>query len=229
LQTLKGHSSKVNSVAFSHDSTRLASASYDKTVKIWGVSSGVCLQTLKGHSSQVTSVAFSHDSTRLASASWDMTVKIWDVSSGVCLQTLKGHSSEVSSVAFSHDSTRLASASYDKTVKIWDASSSVCLQTLMVGTILRNISFDITGLNLHTEIGVFTISAALSSTPNSMEPQIPIYHGLALSSDKSWITHNSENLVRLPSEFRPSCSAVLGNMIGVGVGNGRVWMCEYLA
>jgi WD40 repeat protein len=47
LQTLEGHSSSVSSVAFSHDSTRLASASHDRTVKIWDASSGECLQTLE--------------------------------------------------------------------------------------------------------------------------------------------------------------------------------------
>jgi WD40 repeat protein len=100
LQTLKGHSSDVSSVAFSHDSTRLASASYDSTVKIWDASSGACLQTLKGHSSIVNSVAFSHDSKRLASASYDSTVKIWDASSGACLQTLEGHSQVDNLVGF---------------------------------------------------------------------------------------------------------------------------------
>src|SRR5436309_1769324 len=46
LQTLEGHRGWVSSVAFSHDSARLASASSDSTVRIWDASSGECLQTL---------------------------------------------------------------------------------------------------------------------------------------------------------------------------------------
>jgi WD40 repeat protein len=46
LQTLDGHRETVRLVAFSHDSTQLASALGDKTVKIWDASSGECLQTL---------------------------------------------------------------------------------------------------------------------------------------------------------------------------------------
>jgi WD40 repeat protein len=88
LQTLEGHSDIVWSVAFSHDSTLLASASGDKTVKIWDASTGSLQQTLEGHSDTVRSVAFSHDSTLLASASFDKTVKIWDASTGSCHQTV---------------------------------------------------------------------------------------------------------------------------------------------
>jgi WD40 repeat protein len=188
-----------------------------------------CLQTLEGHSGSVNSVAFSHDSARLASASRDSTVKIWDASSGKCLQTLKGHNYSVDSVAFSHDSARLASASGDNTVKIWDASSGKCLQTLEIGRRLFNISFDTTGLYLRTEIGIITIDApsALNITPSVTDPQKPLYQGGALSLDRAWITYNSENIVWLPSEYRPSCSAVSGKTIGVGVGSGKIWICNF--
>ena len=110
-------------MAFSPDGQRLASASYDQTVKIWDSATGKELFALKGHAGTVWSVAFSPDGQRLASASWDQTVKIWDSATGKELFALKGHAGPVRSVAFSPDGQRLASASDDQTVKIWDSAT----------------------------------------------------------------------------------------------------------
>ena len=76
LQTLKGHSSVVTFVAFSGDSTKLASALNNSTIRLWDVSSSACLRTYTGHSSGVSSLAFSHDSTKLALVLYDKTVRL---------------------------------------------------------------------------------------------------------------------------------------------------------
>nr|WP_322684703.1 ribosome assembly protein 4 [Nostoc sp. DedQUE07]MDZ8130659.1 ribosome assembly protein 4 [Nostoc sp. DedQUE07] len=130
VNTLEGHSDEVNSVAYSPNGQQLASASTDKTIKIWDASSGQLLKTLTGHSNSVTSVAFSPNGQQLASASFDNTIKIWDVSSGKLLKTLTGHNKEVNSVTYSPNGQQLASASGDKTIKIWDVSSGKLLKTL---------------------------------------------------------------------------------------------------
>jgi WD40 repeat protein len=152
---------------------------------------------------------------------------VWDASSGACLQTLKGHSSSVYSVAFSHDSSKLVSASDDKTAKVWDASSGACLQTLNIGKALYILSFDPTSSILYSEIGSIAIHGPRASSEITiMESAHPQYLDTGLSFDSTWIKYNNRNLLWIPSDYRPSCSAVCGNRVGMGVGTGRVWTCS---
>ncbi|MFN8003297.1 MAG: hypothetical protein U0X75_20025 [Acidobacteriota bacterium] len=85
---------------FSFNGKTIASASADKTVRLWDLRSEQNIATLRGHKETVWSVAFAPDGKTIASASDDQTVKLWDVRSGQNNATLAGHESAVMSVAF---------------------------------------------------------------------------------------------------------------------------------
>ena len=80
---LTGHTDSVYGVAFSADGALLATASADRTVRLWNVATGQPHGApLKGHTDAVRGVAFSADGTLLATASADRTVRLWNVATG---------------------------------------------------------------------------------------------------------------------------------------------------
>lgn len=108
---LEGHADTVSAVVFSPDGQLVASASDDRTVRVWETATGQCRSVLEGHADVVSAVLFSPDGQLIASASDDKTVQVWETETGQCHRVLKGHSRAINAVVFSPDGQLVASAS----------------------------------------------------------------------------------------------------------------------
>jgi roadblock/LC7 domain-containing protein len=117
------HDEPVNAAAFSPDGRLLATASDDRTARLWDAATGQEVRQLTGHTAAVTAAAFSPDGRLLATASTDETARLWDVATGQEVRQLTGHTGWVNAAAFSPDGRLLATASADRTARLWDAAT----------------------------------------------------------------------------------------------------------
>ncbi len=114
---LRGHGDSVRRAVFSPDGQRVATASADKTARVWSTE-GKLLATLAGHEQEVLCVAFSPDGQQVVTGCLDGSVKVWSTE-GKLLATLEGHVHQVNTVAFSPDGRRVVTASADTTARVW--------------------------------------------------------------------------------------------------------------
>jgi len=83
-----GVKATINDVKFSPDSRYLASASFDKSVKLWSGKNGQFICAFRGHVRPVYSIAWSLDSRMIVSGSSDSTLKLFEISTRKLLKDL---------------------------------------------------------------------------------------------------------------------------------------------
>ncbi len=123
---LRGHEGEVMSAAFSPDGTRIVTASFDDTARVWAADGSGEPVILRGHEGGLLSAAFSPDGKQVLTGSADGTARLWAADGSVEPVIFRGHrdSYSVLSAAFSPDGRRILTASDDGTSRVWAADGS---------------------------------------------------------------------------------------------------------
>lgn len=134
--TLEGHLEGVSDVCWAPDSILLASASDDRTVRVWNTQTARVQRILTGHTHHVTSVAFNRRGNLIVSGSADENLRLWDVRQSRCLRILAAHSDPVTAVAFvgADGGSMVCSGAHDGLIRLWDTRTGQCLKTLVGAT-----------------------------------------------------------------------------------------------
>lgn len=117
--TLKGHTERATDIAFSPVQNHLATASADRTARLWNADGSV-LGTFEGHLDRLARIAFHPSGKYLGTTSFDKTWRLWDVDTGVELLLQEGHSRSIYGLSFHQDGSLAGSCGLDALARVWD-------------------------------------------------------------------------------------------------------------
>lgn len=128
-QTIKAHDDRIDDITVSPNDQLVATASRDKTVKIFSSTGLQILATLKGHRRGVHAVQFSPVDQLVVTAG-DSTLKMWNLQDFTCVKTFQGHDCSVLNFTFLANGLQLLSVASDGNLKIWDCKNNNCIKTI---------------------------------------------------------------------------------------------------
>mmetsp|Transcript_9633 Transcript_9633/g.16933 ORF Transcript_9633/g.16933 Transcript_9633/m.16933 type:complete len:309 (+) Transcript_9633:115-1041(+) len=125
-QMFEGHTHYVMQVKWNpKDGNTFASASLDKSVKMWSIGSPLPTASLEGHEAGVNAIDFypGESKSYLVSSADDHKLKVWDYQGKCCVETLDGHTGNVSAVCYHPKLPVIVSGSEDGTVRLWHSTT----------------------------------------------------------------------------------------------------------
>ncbi|KKP07331.1 hypothetical protein THAR02_00528 [Trichoderma harzianum] len=126
---LDGHQAPITDIKLSKNESRIVSASRDKTIRIWDVSSGACIMTYSGHDQPVAFVSYLSDDKYILSTEFEGVSKIWDTSLEALTTPYESHDGAIIEVIYSPNRRNIITTSGDRTLRLWDASTEQCVAT----------------------------------------------------------------------------------------------------
>lgn len=128
-RTIKAHDERIDDIAISPNDGLVATASRDKTAKIFSADSLQILASLKGHRRGIHAIQFSPVDQVVVTAG-DSTLRMWNLQDFTCVKTFQGHDCSVLGFTFLADGLQLLSAASDGNMKIWDCKNNNCIKTI---------------------------------------------------------------------------------------------------
>ena len=123
------HDKDINAVSVSPNDRLVATASQDKTARLYSTENLALTGVMRGHRRGVWSVAFSPVDQIAATCSADCTVRLWSIADASCVKTFEGHDSSVLRVSFLCRGMQLLTCSADGLLKLWSVKANECVQT----------------------------------------------------------------------------------------------------
>lgn len=104
-------------------SDKVATSSFDKTIKLWSSLNGFCLRTFTGHTAEVVATEFNKSSSLIVTASMDTTARVFDVETGIEIHSFLNHDGEVIASHFHRNENIILTGSFDSNAYLWDLRS----------------------------------------------------------------------------------------------------------